>query len=175
MAAEQRHINDLLRRYLRLLDEYMRLRALLSGLQADVHQQIARANFSAERGTRYGQDHYDGRMRATRRLGIRRGDAGTPVFAVRGAGEPADGEQAAPAARRDPLRWFGLPAPAVLRRAQGSAVAAVERAVPQLASVHAEMLGVEAEVRRARKRRAKALASARKAEETSRPEAVETG
>lgn len=198
MAAEQRHIDNLLQRYLCLLDEYVRLRASLSDLQRDVYQNIARANFSAERGMRYGQDSYDERMRASRLLTIDRDEAHVPVFAVNGAsshaptptataaddekqpvdeheqsgeehhvaGEEADRGQTA----KDPLRWFGLLAPTPLRKAQSLSVDMVEHVIPQLASVHAEMLTVEIAVRRARKRRAKGLAP----EGQNRRETVET-
>ncbi|KAM4055317.1 hypothetical protein HRG_008756 [Hirsutella rhossiliensis] len=222
MAAEQQHIDDLLQRYLGLLDDYVRLRGLLSGLQADVYQNIARANFSAERGMRFGQDSYDERMRATRLLSIHQDKANVPVFTVsraaahapapssaaaeapiadgekqpeedederpgeehKGVGRTADREQA-PTPAKDPLRWFGLLAPAALRKAQGLSIEMVEQGIPQLASVHAEMLSVEIEVRRARKRRAKGLASetkrevegaqARVSEAQTRRETVETG
>ncbi|KFH40742.1 hypothetical protein ACRE_085610 [Hapsidospora chrysogenum ATCC 11550] len=82
---DQDHIDSLLERYLALLDEYTRLRDRLSRLQSGVHQNIARANFSAERGLRYGQDQYDGRMRASRVLDIRveqQQGTGVPSFGV---------------------------------------------------------------------------------------------
>ncbi|KAK3322482.1 hypothetical protein B0H66DRAFT_205543 [Apodospora peruviana] len=63
-------IDTLLERYLTLLDEYTRLRARLNGLQSGIYQNLARANFSAQRGVRYGQDHYDDRMQAARRVQI---------------------------------------------------------------------------------------------------------
>ncbi|KAK4138299.1 hypothetical protein BT67DRAFT_5737 [Trichocladium antarcticum] len=56
----------------------------------------------------------------------------------------------------DPLRWFGILTPFPLRQAQGLAIQAVEEIIPRLANVSAEMAAVELEVRRARKRRAKA-------------------
>lgn len=67
-------IDTLLERYLALLDEYTTLRSSLNGLQTGIYQNIARANFSAERGIRYGQDHYDDRMQATRRVQVKRGE-----------------------------------------------------------------------------------------------------
>lgn len=50
---------------------------MLTGRQ--VHQHISRANFSAERGIRYGADFYDGRMQATRacRITVRTSDGDT--------------------------------------------------------------------------------------------------
>jgi len=56
----------------------------------------------------------------------------------------------------DPLRWFGILTPLPLRQAQGHSIKAVEVIIPRLATLSAEMAGLELEVRRARKRRAKA-------------------
>lgn len=76
---DQDHIDALLERYLSLLDEYTRLRTRLATLQSGVFHGIARANFSAERGFRYGRDHYDDRMQATRllRIAVREERTGT--------------------------------------------------------------------------------------------------
>ncbi|SPQ25979.1 25c66e89-7f99-4b46-8740-0ca6dee52507 [Thermothielavioides terrestris] len=248
-------IDSLLAHYLDLLDEYTRLRDALHTLQADMFQHLARANFSAERGVRYyGQDYYDERMQATRRVQIRlRGEGGDvagkegsrtgsgsgsgieeggPLFTVKlhlapGQEQQEKQEQQAdstaaerpadrPAAKRndpastdasrdasnpdhpspgetpaasspnnnsssnnnsnsndntnnsssskpnrksdDPLRWFGILTPPALRQAQAQAIRAVEALVPRLATVSAEMAGVEIAVRRARKRRARRAA-----------------
>ncbi|KAI1126696.1 hypothetical protein F5Y10DRAFT_244391 [Nemania abortiva] len=67
---DQDHIDALLERYLHLLHEYTTLREELTTLQTGVYQNIARANFAAERGLRFGQDYYDDRMQASRRLAI---------------------------------------------------------------------------------------------------------
>ncbi|KAH8166597.1 hypothetical protein CIB48_g1663 [Xylaria polymorpha] len=64
------HIDSLLERYLHLLHEYTSLRKELTALQMGMYQNIARANFAAERGVRFGQDYYDDRMQASRRLAI---------------------------------------------------------------------------------------------------------
>ncbi|KAI0442074.1 hypothetical protein F4803DRAFT_520814 [Xylaria telfairii] len=64
------HIDSLLERYLHLLHEYTSLRDELTALQTGMYQNIARANFAAERGMRFGQDYYDDRMQASRRLAI---------------------------------------------------------------------------------------------------------
>ncbi|EXF78692.1 hypothetical protein CFIO01_03349 [Colletotrichum fioriniae PJ7] len=79
---ETNHIDSLLERYLVLLDEYTALREHLSGTQAGMYQNIARANFSAERGVRYGPDYYDERMRASRTLELAVDDRGVPRFEV---------------------------------------------------------------------------------------------
>ncbi|RYC64493.1 hypothetical protein CHU98_g1693 [Xylaria longipes] len=64
------HIDNLLERYLHLLHEYTSLREELTTLQTGMYQNIARANFAAERGMRFGRDYYDDRMQASRRLAI---------------------------------------------------------------------------------------------------------
>lgn len=196
----QLHIDALLERYLALLDRYTRLRSELSTLQTAMFQSIARANFAAERGMRYGPDFYDERMQALRRLDITMSmsapvetgpEVGSqlPVFEVIEAGDgsagdgPASKDEDAPGLPevtevdesdekkedneakkqqklKDPLRWFGLVMPMALRQAQSQAIESVEKVIPRLASVSAEMAGIEIQVRRARKKRAKASAEA---------------
>lgn len=232
-------IDALLERYLTLLDEYTTLRAELSRLQTTSFQNIARANFAAERGVRYGADFYDERMRAVRIVSITTGtgrsgsDAGLAMYRVvklqrespsTAAGEASEkredpeatsnGEEnaAAPAAAKeqvdldhqdghredeqcqevqpegerlaskqgnatsnrtnDPLRWFGILTPLALRQAQASAIDAVEQVIPRLVTVDAEMRAVEIEVRRARKKRAKAEGAAMREQQLVREEAV---
>lgn len=75
-------IDALLERYLALLDEYTTLRARLSQLQTGMFQHLARANFSAERGMRYGPDFYDERMQALRQVSISTAEGGLPIFTV---------------------------------------------------------------------------------------------
>ncbi|KAK7414404.1 hypothetical protein QQX98_006769 [Neonectria punicea] len=184
---EQQHIDELLERYLGLLDEYTVLRQKLSHLQSGVYQNIARANFSGERGMRYGQDHYDERMQASRRLTIDVNKKLQSVFTVVEAHvekqaeetaetgkeaeekteEQGDKEDAEDTAQKKskpktPLRWFGLFAPTPLRAAQTQSVQAVEEVIPRLVSLNSQMLDLEIEVRRARKRRAKAEAASEK-------------
>lgn len=187
---EGSEIDGLLERYLQLLHEYTALRAELNGLQTAMYQNIARANFSAERGMRFGPDFYDDRMQAERGVGIRPDDRGAHCFSYRALAEATDaplpaatGDKAAEAPedgdprrgsaedspqekparkKRDPLHWFGLLTPTALRQAQVQSTQAVERVLPKLVSVNYEMAQVEIEVRRARKRRAKAEAAATK-------------
>ncbi|KAL6800633.1 hypothetical protein GGI42DRAFT_326565 [Trichoderma sp. SZMC 28013] len=211
---EQQHIDSLLERYLNLIDEYSRLREELSKLQAGVFQNIARANFTGERGMRYGQDHYDERMRALRVLDVTPGEDDVPVFTIKSLDSPvddqgqkededsSDGDKAdtttaqenpedeqspeeqgedgekeekikTKKATDNPLRWFGLLAPAPLRTAQTLSIQAVEQVIPRLISVNAEMEHVEIEIRRARKKRAKAAAAAVAEKEAVGMEAVE--
>lgn len=181
MDDHQHNIDSLLERYLGLLDEYTSLRERLSTLQSGVYHNIARANFAAERGMRYGQDQYDERMQAVRILSIDSDDE-TLRFTIKGAvseteeennekGE-AEEEDDKPAKNEDdenttaktkaatqpanPLRWFGVLAPMPLRNAQSLSIEAVEQVIPRLVTVNAEMLNLEIEVRRARKKRTKA-------------------
>ncbi|KAI0115178.1 hypothetical protein F4814DRAFT_309816 [Daldinia grandis] len=80
---EADHIDELLERYLHLLHQYTTLREQLSSLQTGIYQNIARANFAAERGMRFGQDCYDERMQASRKVAITLGgDRDIPAFAV---------------------------------------------------------------------------------------------
>ncbi|KAI1212424.1 uncharacterized protein F4807DRAFT_416065 [Annulohypoxylon truncatum] len=187
---EADHIDKLLERYLHLLHEYTALRDQLSSLQTGIYQNIARANFAAERGLRFGQDHYDERMQASRRVAITPEDDGqessVPIFTItseskdpekeaavdddaRNVAEEGEKKEAdassAKMRRRDPLRWFGLLTPMALRQAQAQSIEAVEQVIPKLVSVNAEMAQVEIEVRRARKKRAKAEAAAAKKEQ----------
>jgi coiled-coil domain-containing protein 115 len=178
-------IDPLLERYLGLLDEYTQMRAELSRLQTGMYQNIARANFSAERGMRYGQDYFDDRMQASRILQITTDHRDLPRFKVavsqhsegpdtetdEGSGKNDDKEHTEGCrdnknlkdAKTDgkkkpvnPLHWYGLLTPLPLRQAQTLAVQSIEEVIPKLVSVNAEMLAVEIEVRRARKKRAKA-------------------
>jgi len=98
-------------------------------------------------------------MRASRRLSLSLSLSATnppvPTFALApDHKEDRDGDDAA-ARPSDPLRWFGILAPSELRAAQGDAATMMEL-VPRLVGVDAEMRAVEVEIRRARKRGAKA-------------------
>lgn len=162
-------IDSLLERYLGLLDEYTKLRSSLTDLQSRIYQNIARANFSAERGVRYGQELYDQRMQSSRALVISNGDNNnTPNFKIvprTGVDQDDEGDEEKEKSAekpRDPLRWFGILTPMPLRQAQSQAAEAVEEIIPKLVSVSAEMADVEIRVRRARKKRAKAEAAAEK-------------
>ncbi|KAI1324856.1 hypothetical protein F5Y16DRAFT_401983 [Xylariaceae sp. FL0255] len=70
ITALSDQIDNLLERYLPLLHEYTTLRDELNTLQSTMYQSLARANFAAERGIRFGQDYYDDRMQASRRVAV---------------------------------------------------------------------------------------------------------
>ncbi|KAK9418695.1 hypothetical protein SUNI508_07715 [Seiridium unicorne] len=188
---EVNEIDALLERYLQLLHEYTTLRTELSNLQTGIYQNIARANFSAERGMRYGPDFYDERMQATRRINVATSNGDNlslKVASTEETTEPLEASSDVPKTeggnidhsdvndhleetelntnkrpkRKDPLQWFGLLTPLPLRQAQGQSIMAVEQVIPRLISINVEMQQVEIEVRRARKKRAKAEAVAKK-------------
>ena len=173
---ESTDIDLLLERYLALVDEYTKLRSQLGQLQINMYQNIARANFSAERGIRYGPDLYDERMQALRQVNISLTEEHGPSFDVslrpvevtedRATEEDSrEAEQEKPPQTpKDPLRWFGVLTPMPLRLAQKEAIQAVETIIPRLVSVSAEMAEVEIQVRRQKKRRTKAEAHAKKQE-----------
>ncbi|KAK8041971.1 hypothetical protein PG993_006494 [Apiospora rasikravindrae] len=218
---EMGDIDHLLEQYLHLLHEYTSLRAELNKLQAGIYQNLARANFAAERGMRYGQDQYDDRMQASRRVVALPSSSSSarPTFEVvkvegsdtaaaaeasvsksdeavasevQGTIREEEGDKkeeeevkdslaketkpksSEPKAKKtiDPLRWFGLITPMPLRQAQAQSFQAVEDIVPKLVSINAEMAEVEIEVRRARKKRAKAEAAARKSEDMASKEEI---
>jgi coiled-coil domain-containing protein 115 len=84
-------VDALLERYLALLDEYSTLRTRLSQLQTSMFQHLARANFSAERGMRYGPDFYDERMQALRQVSISTTEGRLPIFSVSHSSRPEGG------------------------------------------------------------------------------------
>ncbi|KAI0476777.1 hypothetical protein F4859DRAFT_514110 [Xylaria cf. heliscus] len=86
---DQDHIDSLLERYLHLLHEYTCLMQELTTLQTGMYQNIARANFAAERGLRFGQDHYDDRMQASRRLVVDCENRDTKDLTVLGGAIPS--------------------------------------------------------------------------------------
>lgn len=169
-------IDTLLEHYLHLLDQYTALRAELSSLQSSVipesfdsclsspnrcakqiHHDIARANFSSDRGIRYGQDYYDERMRASRLIQLTPSEKepSIPIFTIKTAaiapGEAEEIQDAREPSSKNPLNMFGILVPPFLRSAQASAVTMVSSVIPQLASIDAEMREVEIRIRRARK------------------------
>jgi len=162
----------------------------LTWYMLQVHLNISRANFNAQRGFRYGRDSYDERMQASARLNCTA--TPTPSFSILSsrvessedeeqssqlgeAGEEEKSEETANQsdnklnARDNPLRWFGILTPQTLRQAQNDAVQMVETVIPALSSVDAELRDLEIQVRRTRKHYAKAEAAERKLKQASLP------
>ncbi|RAH75539.1 uncharacterized protein BO66DRAFT_363465 [Aspergillus aculeatinus CBS 121060] len=63
-------LDDLLERYLHLLDQHQRLQADLGARLSSGFISLAQANFTCSPGRRYGADYYDERMKATRRVNL---------------------------------------------------------------------------------------------------------
>jgi len=81
--ALSEEIDRLLEHYLTLLHQYDALRSDLSTLQSSIQQDIARANFDAPRGVRYGRDLYDQRVQAARLCRVTaRPETGAAVFEI---------------------------------------------------------------------------------------------
>ncbi|EKD17614.1 uncharacterized protein L3040_006736 [Drepanopeziza brunnea f. sp. 'multigermtubi'] len=184
MASSSQALSDeiesLLAEYLSLLNTYTTLRAELTTAQSSIYQNLARANFHAERGVRYGQDCYDERAMqpgctcrvAAEEGGTRQGLALEMVTALHvgvatDASEADDddddddgelkGEERQKGGRErvsDPIRMFGFTVPNALRVTQVEARRMVEL-VPQILNVDAKMKEVEIDIRRAKKRRGK--------------------
>ncbi|KAL1640584.1 hypothetical protein SLS58_006779 [Diplodia intermedia] len=64
-------LDELLKRYLLLLDQYSQARQQLSSELSSGYLSLAQANFNPSSRIRYGQDFYDERMQALRRVSIR--------------------------------------------------------------------------------------------------------
>lgn len=190
-SSADQAVDELLERYVGLVDQYTTLRDALAAAQQRTFQALARANFTADRGVRFGQDQYDERMQASRRVTITPSATAAPTFTVTeeaaaatppssSTSEPleseGDGEEKASekkhAAATNPIRWFGVLVPQALRDAQSQSVMVVEDIIPQLVSVEAQMAHLEIEVRRARKRRAKANSGSIKRDANDAPQAV---
>ncbi|KAL5598890.1 hypothetical protein BROUX41_003789 [Berkeleyomyces rouxiae] len=181
MAAS---IDALLERYLRALDRYTKLQQQLGQAQKTTFQQLARANWTAPRGVRYGCDFYDQRMKAMRRVeaGVET-EAGVRVRVTLAANETAGAEeedtakaddapgaQAEPTAPdqppsqqatldpRNPIRWFGVLAPPAIKMAQSEAIGTVENLIPQLINARCDLRQLEIDIGRARKQQARNLA-----------------
>ncbi|PYH80753.1 hypothetical protein BO82DRAFT_355226 [Aspergillus uvarum CBS 121591] len=63
-------LDDLLERYLQLLDQHQQLQADLGARLSSGFISLAHANFVCSTGRRYGADYYDERMKATRRVNL---------------------------------------------------------------------------------------------------------
>ncbi|MCJ1248643.1 hypothetical protein MMC30_005861 [Trapelia coarctata] len=170
-----RSLDDLLERYLNLLDAYQRAQQELTQHLSSGYISLAKANFSSPNRTRYGQDFYDGRMQATAKINIDETQrAGFLNFSMDTPGIPSTpkptdssslpARQTSPTGKRedapdseappsettskvpsDPIKWFGMFAPQALRDAQ-SCFKSVISDVPRLANIAEEMRQVEAEV-----------------------------
>ncbi|KAI1427045.1 hypothetical protein F5Y12DRAFT_226896 [Xylaria sp. FL1777] len=131
---DEDHIDSLLERYLHLLHEYTCLREELTALQTGMYQDLARANFAAERGMRFGQDYYDDRMQASRRLAISYNSQETAQD--KGQDPSSSQDRRNPVVFGSPVTSFTITSPAAVRAAAatkaGDSEANVEAPDPNL-------------------------------------------
>ncbi|KAF3482344.1 uncharacterized protein GIQ15_05103 [Arthroderma uncinatum] len=171
-----RAIDDLLERYLGLLDQQQKLQEAIGKQFANGFFSLARANHSCPPGRRYGEDYYDERMKATKHVEITMNEAvrsksaaslvdlSSPAFKIETIeikhdpttddNKGAPGNEAEPSGTKaktktkssNPLHWFGILVPPPLRNAQESFSGAVAGPIPALAGVVSEMREVERKV-----------------------------
>ncbi|KAL8969190.1 MAG: hypothetical protein Q9183_002114 [Haloplaca sp. 2 TL-2023] len=191
-----RNLDDLLERYLNLVHDYTTTQHALSKDFSSVclygksddsifqgYLSLAQANFSNPSRTRYGQDFYDDRMKASVRLSIAspppdrantdpieqllRSPTSITLLQLTSKSPNAEDEEKAEKSGEDndtapelpvsdPLKWFGILVAPALRSSQASFKAAITERVPRLVNVSNEMKGLEIEIRRARKKIKKA-------------------
>ncbi|KAF4310405.1 hypothetical protein GTA08_BOTSDO02220 [Botryosphaeria dothidea] len=82
-------LDELLKRYLLLLDQYIQARQQLSSDLSSSYISLAQANFNASNRLRYGQDFYDERMQALRRVTVEEKEP-TPIRSIRLVDPPAE-------------------------------------------------------------------------------------
>lgn len=169
-------LDQLLAEYLALLDQYTTLRTRLSETFSPAFLSLAQAQRTSTLGParRYGEECYDQRMKAQRRLLVELSkDAPLRVKMekVQASEKPhldRDGEKTetekeredvieqkdtAAATRtkidpadRDPISWFGILVPPSLKLTQRYCVTAVEELMPALVNVDAEMKALEVKI-----------------------------
>ncbi|KAH7405743.1 hypothetical protein DE146DRAFT_779065 [Phaeosphaeria sp. MPI-PUGE-AT-0046c] len=173
-------LDVLLEKYLHTIDAYQKAREQLAKQLASGYLSLAQANFQNRNGSHYGQDNYDERMQAIRRVDIQADDTAKaaeeevsfvvvsdqpPVPNAKGSSseEPKDKsadsekpsgstDESKKASRAvDPMRWFGILVPPALRSAQSSFINAVEGSIPSLVTVARDLRNQEIEIGRVRK------------------------
>lgn len=162
-------LDSLWEQYLYLVDEYQNTRKQLSDALSTGFLALAQANFNSTSRTRYGQDFYDDRMQASRKVVIEPADEPW-IFEVikEKQGSSIDASQASESETTskesedvqadqetknqvDPLRWFGILVPQALRNSQTSFTQAAEGPVPRLATLSRQMRTLEIEIGRLKK------------------------
>jgi len=150
------HLDDLLKQYLGFLDEYHAARQELSRHLSTGFFNLAQANRSAGPGRRYGQDYYDERMQASRRVSVMEDDEGSRVeinstIPEVTPAEQNEKEELTKDPPSDPLRWFGILVPPALRSAKTDFAVAVDDPIPRILNSTKKMHQLEHEISRLRK------------------------
>ncbi|EEH03551.1 conserved hypothetical protein [Histoplasma capsulatum G186AR] len=166
-------LDSVLERYLHLLDQQQRLQQEIGREFSSGFLSLACANKSCPPGRRYGEDYYDERMKAIRKLPsftvesvslsppnaiepkdvTENGNEETNSKASSRSSDPdelnisTESEKSrANGKRSNPINWFGILVPPALRSAQQSFCTAVDGPIPLLATVITEMRGVERDI-----------------------------
>ncbi|KAJ4357371.1 uncharacterized protein N0V89_001946 [Didymosphaeria variabile] len=74
-------LDDLLERYLLTLDAYQKAQQQLTRHLSSGYLDLARANFTNNARARYGQDYYDERMQASRKIAVTE-EEGNAIFSI---------------------------------------------------------------------------------------------
>lgn len=146
------YLDSLLEQYLRVLHEYQNARQDLSKQFSSGFFNLAQANRSAGAGRKHGQDYYDERMHASRRVSIAESGVEIITRTPQGAAEEKDGQsKGQKEGFSDPLRWFGILVPPALRSAQTDFAIAVEGPIERIVNLTRQMHQLEHDISRARK------------------------
>lgn len=142
--SPQDQLDEFLEKYLNLLDAYERARKDLSQNLSSGFISLAQANFSSS-GPRIGQDLYDDRTQASRRVAI------SDSLQISVTSESLAKEEQSDAKVVDPIKWFGMMTPPALKSSQASFVRAVESSIPNLINLASEIKALEISIGRLQK------------------------
>lgn len=148
----QDQLDDLLEKYLNLLDAYERARKGLSQNLSSGFIFLAQANFSSS-GPRIGRDLYDDRMQASRRVKV----ADDTKVSVIIESSAKDGQSDAKVV--DPIKWFGMMTPPALKASQASFIRVVGDSIPNLINLVSEIKTMEISIGRLQKSLKKSASS----------------
>lgn len=150
LSQQLEYLDSLFEKYLHILHEYENARQDLSRQFSSGFFNLAQANRSVGPGRHYGQDYYDERMHASRR--VRLDEEGIKIAKAPKAEEDEKGkEKEQKDSFSDPLRWFGILVPPALRAAQTDFAIAVDGPIPRIVNLTKQMHQLEHDIARLRK------------------------
>jgi vacuolar-type H+-ATPase subunit D/Vma8 len=131
-------LDPLIRQYLERLDQYQQLQAVLSSELSQGYMDIARANYSTSTSAsglrRFGQDQYDERVKAAKKIKIN--DENTVTLAM------VESEK-----KVNPINMFGILVPSSLREAQQCFVVALDKIIEVINSKQ-DLLALEKKIKK---------------------------
>jgi len=149
-------LDELLKRYLHLLDRHQMLQQEIGSHLSSGYLSLAQANFSNHNRSRFGQDYYDDRMKASTKVQIEDSSSFITITDSTDQEDRSDPKENLTAVLRassmDPLKWYGILVPPSLKAAQKIFQSVMKDAIPELASITTDIKEVEIEVRRTRKK-----------------------